>query len=652
MSVKNISKSLTTIKDINPSLRTKWKRDPNWLQLSTFAGSCYALLAILPESNYVTVYVSSTVYPCFVNWQDGTVSTVNSAGNYSRTYDYNSFDPSNSTLITHDGLTYKQAVVQIYGNGNVTINFNQNQGIGSPAGSSSANTTSNWLDIQSNGQDVNNAGPTNVIISSSSIACYHTMLERVEIKNPKNTTFDYLFSNCANLRQVNIIGSTTTVTSAAYMFNGCYSLEQAPSFDTLNVTSMSNMFSGCTSLEQVPYYNTALVNDMNSMFTGGYSLITVPLYNTASVTNMSSMFNGCLGLKTIPFFNTANVTNMQSMFQNCYSLQSVPNFNTVKVTNTSSMFSACYSLITVPSFNFASPSAISMSGMFNTCYSLVSIGNINTTNCNSFNIMFNNCTNLKIIPTLVINTSSVSSMFQGCRSLSTIPALNFLNGGLTNTFSNCNSLSKILATNISGAINVASAKLSKSALETMFGNLYPGAFTCTITSNVGADVPISNTNSSTVGSNILTAQTSTTGLANGMWIIGTGTGITTGRAVTFTIATDIVTTTGAHGFNAGQKISFTAIAGTTGISINTFYYVVNVLSSTTFQIGTSFGGGTIDLTGSNGTGTMKWAAQIVDITGLTITLDAPMAAASTNTAKSFRYLYTSDAIMKGWTVTG
>jgi hypothetical protein len=72
-------------------------------------------------------------------------------------------------------------------------------------------------------------------------------------------------------------------------------------------------------------------------------------------------------------------------------------------------------------------------------------------------------------------------------------------------------------------------------------------------------------------------------------------------SVTFTDAGDLVTLN-SHGLDNGQSISFTSITSTTGISVNTRYYVISVTTNT-FQVATTFGGSAIALT-TNGSGTM------------------------------------------------
>ena len=76
-----------------------------------------------------------------------------------------------------------------------------------------------------------------------------------------------------------------------------------------------------------------------------------------------------------------------------------------------------------------------------------------------------------------------------------------------------------------------------------------------------------------------------------------------GTAVSFTDSGDLVTLLN-HGFANGDIITFEYISGTTGISIDTNYYVVN-RTTNNFKLATSLGGSAIPLT-TNGTGRLTW----------------------------------------------
>jgi hypothetical protein len=76
-----------------------------------------------------------------------------------------------------------------------------------------------------------------------------------------------------------------------------------------------------------------------------------------------------------------------------------------------------------------------------------------------------------------------------------------------------------------------------------------------------------------------------------------------GKAVSFTDSGDLVTLLN-HSFANGDIISFEQISITTGISIQTNYYVVN-RTTNNFKLATSLGGSAIPLT-TNGTGRLTW----------------------------------------------
>ena len=489
------------------------------------------------------------------------------------------------------------------------------------------------------------------------------------------TTMSSTFYLCASLVNIPLF-DTSKVTNMNSMFQNCYSLTTVPLFDTRSVTSMTSMFELCSSLTTVPLFNTINVLNMLYMFQNCSSLVNVPLFDTRNTTTMAFMFFNCRKLTTIPFFNTASNTNMQSMFENCNSLTSIPFFNTANATNMVDTFKGCSSLQTVPLFNTAN--VLSMLGMFNGCFSLKNIPLFNTSAVTNMSLMFSGCNSLVSVP--LFNTSSVTlttsmfvncdslttipafnlnsattltTMFSGCQSLATVPNIN-VNAAtvLTNTFAGCFSLATMLMTNIKYTVSFASCKLSKEALETIMGNLGTAAVgaarTLTLSNNWGAPVPISLTGTPASGSVTIT-MASTTGLVTGMQVTGTNTSLTTGRAVTFTDVGDLVTLNN-HGLSNGDEVAFSVITTTTGIVINTIYYVVGVTTNT-FQVASSLGGTALPLT-TNGSGTVKYNSTIVSIVPNTsVTMSRPMAGGGTQTL-SFRTLGTYKAILKGFGVTG
>ncbi len=517
------------------------------------------------------------------------------------------------------------------------------------------------------------------------------------------TTFTEMFTGCSSLVEVNFLNpsSTTSLNNTSYMFYNCYSLLRAPFFNTAAVTAMNHKFYGCYSLNNVPLYNTANVTTMSNMFLNCYSLTTVPLFDTIKVTTMSQMFYVCYSLQTVPLFNTVAVTDMSYMFFSCYDLTSIPLFNTSKVTTMVQMFYNCYSLASLPLLNtgsvtnmnavfyscrtlatiplFNTSNVTNMANMFSYCDSLQSIPLLNTSKVTNMYQMFYNCYSLKQVPLIdvsKITTTGAQYMFSNCSSLVSLPDFNYsLITDMQYMFSSCTNLIKTPSfdannitaftgsfdtnyslsifniTNIKYTVSLTNCKLSRTQLETFFANLGTAAAgatrTLNCTNNWGVGTVSSIVSTTTAGSTTVT-MTNTGSLSVGMQVIGTNTAITTGRAVTFTDAGDLVNLT-AHGLSDGDEVSFSVITTTTGIVINTIYFVVNQTTDN-FQLAATAGGPALPLT-SNGSGTIRYNSTIVSIVPNTsVTMSRPMAA-SGSTTLSFRLLQTYKALLKGFTVS-
>ena len=78
-------------------------------------------------------------------------------------------------------------------------------------------------------------------------------------------------------------------------------------------------------------------------------------------------------------------------------------------------------------------------------------------------------------------------------------------------------------------------------------------------------------------------------------------------SVTFIDAGDLVTLSN-HGFRNGDSVIFTAITTTTGITIDTLYYIINTTTDT-FQVSTTYGGSAVALT-TDGTGTVVYGTTM------------------------------------------
>jgi len=209
-------------------------------------------------------------------------------------------------------------------------------------------------------------------------------------------------------------------------------------------------------------------------------------------------------------------------------------------------------------------------------------------------------------------------MFSGCTSLTSIPLLNTAVGtGFTSMFVTCPSLQTAALSGTGNGVagvsmSYTSCKLSQTGLEYIFSNLGRGpGSSIDISTNWGTDTAVTVTLSKTTAGGLTAASVSTTGVTTGMQVTGTGTPSTTAIAVTMTDVGDTVNLT-AHGLSNGDEVSFATIVTTTGIVINTIYFVVGATANT-FQVSLTSGGAAIALT-TNGSGTVRYKATVTAIT--------------------------------------
>jgi surface protein len=664
-------------------LNDEWIRNPSWLPLTSITSAeqkFTGLYRINRFSNFIAFsFTTSGGAQYSINWGDGSSpQLVNSGVQANYEYDWNDADLNNTdapvtftdstntvnrtahgyqngmtisfdTIVTTTGITATQtyfvvnaaadtfqvsstlggAAIDLVNDGSGTIlpfkqvvvtvtpvsgdftacnlNLKHNQ-----SGLQNGYATG-WLDIALAGNY------TSLNINGSGSIVRH-IYQQANILSSALTSYSSLFETItpgiiAPLQNIVGINSSASVTSTTNMFRGCL-FKKAPLFNTANVTNMTQMFSGCLNLEIIPLYNTVNVTNMSSMFSGCDSLRTIPLLNTTNVTNISGMFRNCSALNEIPLFNTANVTNMSGMFDNfggrgCVALTKIPLLNTIKVTNMSNMFNGCVSLSIVPSFNTSNVTIFGggLGGMFQSCSSLTTAPTLDTSIGVTTSSMFSGCTSLINIPLYnTANVTNMSSMFSSCLSLQTTPLFNTGNAtNMTNMFSNDQNIIEIPAfdlrkadtlpfTNFLGSIRRIKAYGAVINFSVQ-GYMLSGAALNEIYTNLG--------------------RVGNVGTAN--------------NSVTFQGTADTVTKVG-HGFANLDAVRFSTITTTTGIAINTNYYVINAAADT-FQVTSTLTGSPINLV-NDGTGL---------IANATITVSSNYGTATDTPAI---------ATAKGWTVTG
>lgn len=116
--------------------------------------------------------------------------------------------------------------------------------------------------------------------------------------NVKN--FTALFSNCNSLKRILSEIDMTAATNVTAVFNACHSLEKVPTLKNLgnaNVTTTQNMFANCWTIEDAP------------------------IFDTSHVTNSKRMFRICKNLKEIKDYDFSSVTNVDGVFEDCFSVE-------------------------------------------------------------------------------------------------------------------------------------------------------------------------------------------------------------------------------------------------------------------------------------------------------------------------------------------
>ena len=619
LSVKGIpSKTLTSVPPLTP-----WVRNKAWLTMPAISSSdnkFAGLFQVYPNSPYLALNAAGNYT---VDWGDGTATeNISSGVQANHLYDFAAAGLAN----TNAPVTFQDSGDTVtrashgYVNGDQVSLFNIVSTTGITEGGTYfvINKTTDTFQISLT------LGGSAIVLTTDGTGTLLPYKQAIVTVVPNGGSFTTI-----NLQVKN---STTGLPAYAQGFGDI--IIAGPSLSTITIGSASPTVLPYT-LEQVEIKSSAITS-YTDLFQNCRGLRNMVAINSSgTVTSASGMFASCYKLQTVPYFTTSSLTGaagFNAMFQNCYSLVSVPPLNTSAGTLFSSMFNGCNSLTSVPAFNLSAGT--------------------------TFTNMFNGCTVLTSVPAFNLPTSGsvdYTGMFSGCTGLPSVPAFNISRGLASgNMFLNCYSLSRAPITGLKVGTTFTSTKMSVASLEEVFTNTTAGSGAITITSSFGAGqaplVVTAATAATTTGSNVVTIA-NTVGITSGMYFVaGTGCPLITAKAVTFEANPTNTVTMTAHGMSNGDPVSFASIATTTGIVINTIYYVINQAANT-FQVATSVGGGAITLTG-NGTGTMKWSAKIVTVNANANVILDRFASSTATSAKTFRNMAVWPAYLHGMTVTG
>ena len=497
---------------------TPWVRPSEWLDMPII-GSGDDKIAILmymasgvalEPSIYIRGQNAAAGYHTYslINWGDGNTSIASGSSvtasdpNYidAQNHSYNYEDlPAGSEFI-HDGMTCRQALIQIDNTASGCSYLRLDRLCANDIYQDYNNTIANFqsstaLEINIASQNLEEAYLTDIY------RCNHSDLERLVVHSPQSLTstnlsycfgnmerlqsavlssglfsnnfyFTGFFANCKKLVNVPYL-DTSSAGRFDSMFSGCSKIKEIPNFDSSNVTQFQSMFSNCLSLESLPELDY-------SNATNFYGLVqNAPIKNFPSglsypnVTNIAYMFAGCKDLAVVPndfFDDLTNVTEAAGAFQYCTNLKSMPKINLPSCTNLSNFMASCTSVKKIEIGDVSS-----VTNFYNTFNGLTSLRtaafefpeNINGTNglqmfynCGfetapyfntstftTLNSAFNGCSNLKSAPVYDLSScTDIGSMFFNCGLLKRIGGFKNINNKLTSafwSFRSCNVLEEI-----------------------------------------------------------------------------------------------------------------------------------------------------------------------------------------------------------------
>jgi len=454
----------------NPSTAPlTWARASDWPVITDTANE----VQLLVSDAALLVYAIKTTFTrpasenLYIDWGDGTVSTVTTD---TSTFTTHTYVAGTGTACSRGYTTWK---VRVYTDAGCVITqaqINGNSGVSMPYVSNLVINATGLLEIYYG----DGTQPSDFSTATSNIACYYTYLEYVKFPsdmsyNTVSGFFNNSFNNtttstaaAANLSKVvmpTTMGTTTNI-QFSNTFNSCYNLLEFTFPATIVCTNLDSTFTNCKNLQTVtfPTYSTAFstLTAMNTTFSG-CTLLTTLVNMPASlpaITSLASTFASCTSLNniTIPRLGTTagGSISLSSAFSTCSSLRSIIwagdyTGGTAVVLDMPTTFSSC---INLSSFRMPEgPNIASMNSTFQICSMLKSVILPNSAvGINNLTSCFASCAGLQevVFPVTVTSSVSLASTFSACSSIQNVQL--FEGGTITSlsaTFTNCISLKSI-----------------------------------------------------------------------------------------------------------------------------------------------------------------------------------------------------------------
>ena len=207
---------------------------------------------------------------------------------------------------------------------------------------------------------------------------WSNLLKVYKLTNTFNS-YDYMFNNCAKLVDVDLSGCTLsqTVTTMAYMCNGCYKFTKTP---------ISVIPDTCTNISYI-FANSGITDISGITFGSGISNFTswaspkMATANNVTVKCSQLLFKGNATLISIDNFTvSSNINNVSSWFEGCTKLGedfAIPSH----IINCTNCFKGCTSMTHVHSnWNNTYTNGITSTGCYEGCTGITHIDDVNIVN--------------------------------------------------------------------------------------------------------------------------------------------------------------------------------------------------------------------------------------------------------------------------------
>lgn len=376
--------------------------------------------------------------------------------------------------------------------------------------------------------------------------------------------------------------STTITVSSTVIYTGSTTV-------TVGCVTCGQMFYNCRSLVAVAALDTSSVMDFSNWFYNCQALMHGPVLTTSRGLNFGSMFYNCYSLISAADYDMSEARDAAGMFYNCYNLSQAPNLTLPSIltyTGTATSGNATLTSVvggkgTTSGINVAaSVSGSNVQGTGATVSSFTTNTVVMSTTASASGVftftvgyvscsnMFYGCRALTVVPSLHLDrVVNIANMFINCVSLSKVSLINVtqvLPANLGTVFSGCRALGSIEMTGLKSTFGVPSCSLSELDLVSFFNQLdttnTSPVRTITVTGNWGVAGFTVNCNM-TAGSNVLTAISSTAGVAVGMSVLSTSLSTSVETWVTSFTETTITMSSNALSNMTGTTVVIGALTG-------------------------------------------------------------------------------------------